>query len=519
MKIGELQQKKLWYRDVLGEGNYACAGSTYANRRGIPLKSGIVRISVTQDDFKTEINPFTHNINSTSVRSDRQVFKMVTDKKGTKKRVFSHWAEVSRVSTALQNFIISNKVAHFAGGGIWMSNEVIGSDKEFSALKSEYDTAGIHYAWRQVIKSLFYTCDAAIYQYVENKEVKWQVFSALKGDTLYPSIDREGNAVFARKFTYQGKDAMQIFTKGWVELWTQDDKEEKKNEEWYNRWFKGFFDKDKTGRKSEDGWSQVYRKKNQLPDRLAVTYLRIEELPSAIVQLAIESIEDVLSDFSEEAKMYAYQIMFIKGKVKTLPSPTTRGKVLAATGENDDAKILSPADSSDIVKILMEKLESSVFRDSNSVYLTPDMIKGSDVATASLRLLFAPQIQWCEDMQAHVFLELKEMMGIFKMLVGKATGKVSAFEKLKISVGMDVWIPENEKEAIEITTMKVYAGLMSRKAGISEIDNKHPDEEAQMTKEAKEKAELSNIGKEDKAIGEEVIKKAVEPKVDNKATS
>lgn len=519
MKIGELLQKKQWTRKIRSDEYAGIEMDLMHRKRGIPLKNGVIDITLTQEDFDCETNPFTHNINSALAKSNRKVYKQVKDKNGKSTRKFSHYAEVFRVALGLQEFIISTKVSHASGAGIWMSNETPEFRPSFEILQSMYDIVGMDYAWVNIMKSLLNTCDAAIYQYRDGDEVKWEVFSHLKGDTLYPSVDINGNPVFAREFSYRGKRAVQVFTLDSIETWTQDDKDEAREDTWMNRWLKAFIKGEMPKKKSEDGWTRLTYTPNQLPNRLPVTYFRIEELPSACVQSAIASIEDVLSDFGEEAKMYAYQSLFLKGRVKSTPSPTSRGKIYIASGDNDDAKTLDPSNSSDIVKILLDKLEKEVFRTSKTVYLTPEMIKGSDVATASLRLLFAPQVQWCQLLYADIYKGMREMMNTFKLLTGQAKGKPSDFSKLIISVGMDAWIPENEKELVEVTTAKVYAGLMSKVAGRTEIGNKYSDEEERIKNEAKEKMELVAVGRENRLgsranVQEE--KDPNEPKVDNK---
>ena len=67
MKIGELLQKKQWTRKIRSDEYAGIEMDLMHRKRGIPLKNGVIDITLTQEDFDCETNPFTHNINSAQI--------------------------------------------------------------------------------------------------------------------------------------------------------------------------------------------------------------------------------------------------------------------------------------------------------------------------------------------------------------------------------------------------------------------------------------------------------------------
>ena len=85
---------------------------------------------------------------------------------------------------------------------------------------------------------------------------------------------------------------------------------------------------------------------------------------------------------------------------------------------------------------------------------------------------------------------VKELMEVFKRLVGKVEGSPSEYNDLRLSVGLDVWVPQNEAERIKNELDQVYARTKSRSAAMQDIGNQHLNDEKKIIDEWIEELDL-----------------------------
>ena len=100
-----------------------------------------------------------------------------------------------------------------------------------------------------------------------------------------------------------------------------------------------------------------------------------------------------------------------------------------------------------------------------------------------------------------------------------------------LSVGQEIWIPQNEKELVEIETSKVYAKVKSRRAAMDDLGNEHigdyEEVNAETEKDLDMKARIPAIAKAEvekeygttmsEVIEVEENKNPNAPKIDNNA--
>ncbi len=494
--ITDLMVKEKWKRRIVGD-NLSFMGIDPHRRHPIIYHNDEKFIEMTQQDFAREIDVNTQNVFLHTDLVPRPVFREGKDSEGNPTIEIDHFEDVCRVALGLQEYIVRTKTGHYAGEPLWFGNESGEKyDTQFDSLASHWDSSGMDLGYYDVIRSTFRTCDGAIYQYIDGKEVKFKVFSYLYGDTLYPTKDENGEDVLIRKYTYQGKTAVDLYTKDYVEMWLLNGKDDK-DEKWWKRWVSWLVDGGSVT--TEDGYKRVYRKKNQL-SRLQVTYFRIEDIPSAPAQSAIERLQVGFSDMCEESRAFCYTMMFLKSSnLQTLPSPNSHGKVIVASGENDDIKMLEPADSSNIIPLQFEWLMKTISNATGTVFVTEELFtSGGEFSSTALKQLYKSEIQWCMDLQPTLFGATKEMVSIFKELVGIVEKDLESYLNMRVSVKQDVWIPQNSSEKIVDVTNMVYAGLLSRKAAAKELNLKWKGDYDVITEEMEFKA---NLGKDDSNTG------------------
>ncbi len=151
--------------------------------------------------------------------------------------------------------------------------------------------------------------------------------------------------------------------------------------------------------------------------------------------------------------------------------------------------------------------------------------------------MFTSEIQDAQAFWIKIVPQVRYAVEVFKALVAKAEGN-GDFTKIRTFVQQRIWVPQNTAEQVDNTTKLVYAGILSKKDGASEVDLQYPDSEEQIRKEQEEelyrktfipkKAEadaIEQFGLTDTAndvvvdkVEENPGEKANKPKVNNQAS-
>lgn len=470
---------------------------------------GVTEQLLTQENFMRENSPLAHDINSRFM-SMRPVYDVeevtVTDADGNIKtepqwRVVG-FDPVETVRFALQKRINLSKAAFMAGNGFWISHEDKNHD-DATLLSSWKDSAGLDLAWLELVQSCFLTGDGAIYQYVQNNQLKFHVFSYLKGDTLFPDYDENRNFVLYRLYTLRGKRAVDIYSTTSIQTWIEGDKEESKEQNWLSR-FGGWFRKGLdwgSSKLSEDGWRCVSDTKVQTPDGMnPVVYWRIDDIPSGIANADISALEKAASFVADGVKSVSQPILFLKAtNIESLPEQDSTGKRIGVKGAVDeiaaaDAKFLVPPDLSNIATIDLSNKEKSIRLSTLSVDITPEIFRSSDPSSASIKLLFSDTLIWCKNMFVQFYPGLCDLVEVFKALVAKIEiGKGKGGESIasmRTSCGCEFWIPQNDSEMLKRELDQVAYRVKSRKAAMSDIGSQHMEDYEQILKEWREELDL-----------------------------
>lgn len=476
MNVGDyidLSKKKPWRRRVYDESSTG-GGHTYRN--------------MTQDDFLDEVNSAAHDINSPRL-ARRPIYGPTgeKDKNGKAKWAIVGYDTIETVPVGKQQEIISKKISHFAANGFWSSSESKGEDYEerFSTLQSWMDIAGLKTAFLEVITSTFRTGDGAIYLYQADDEddpIKYEVYGYEEGSVLFPRTKFDGTKSLARKYCFDGHSAVDIFTPQTRETWMMLD--EKDDD------YRTFVREGETPEKSEDGYTLVRRQDAQAGSRLCqCIYFRVSDIPTGVAQLSIEKLEGAKTYVGEHLKGSTMPVMFVKAeKLSSLPPSNIANRTIGAKGTADslahaDAKFLAPPDASNIADLHIGGLESDIRDTCLSVKIDPEIIKQGSDSSATMKILYAPEIQWAQIHWPEIYKSTKELMLVFKALVGKVEQDVEGYDNLRVSVGQNIFIPQNEKEMLEMETDAVYARIKSRKAAMVDSGNTHRNDWEQTNKE------------------------------------
>lgn len=446
---------------------------------------------MTQEDFLNEVYPAAHAINSPML-SRRPIYGELStkDKNGKPKWGIVGYDEVESTPIPKQQEIISKKVSHFAGDGFWVSSESEGeeNEKRFGKITSWIDIAGLKAGYIAVINSAMHTGDGALYVYQDDDAedpIKYEVYGYEEGSVLYPSEDLDGKKTLARRYTFNGHDAVDLFSAETIETWMKIEPGQDPD-----------ITLPKYSVKSADDWVLVRRKAGQAGNLCQCIYFRFEDIPTGPVQGTIERLEGARTYVGEHLKGTAMPILFVKAeKLTSLPPSKFANRTIGVKGTTDslshaDAKFLAPPDASNIADMHIDGLEDSIRSGALSVKIDPEVIKQGSDSSATMRILYAPEVQWAQIHWPEIYKSVKQLMLVFKALVGKVEGEASEYAALRISVGQNIWIPQNAAEALKMELDAVYGRIKSRKAAIQDSGNTHRGDYEQTNQEWRDELQM-----------------------------
>ena len=140
---------------------------------------------------------------------------------------------------------------------------------------------------------------------------------------------------------------------------------------------------------------------------------------------------------------------------------------------HSDAKFLAPPDASNTATIHLKNLWDNIVRTCMSVFVEPDVLKQGADSSTTIKIMFAPEIQWCQNIWPQFFKGVRDIMTIMKALVGAMENDVKGYEALRTSVGPNVWMPQNIAEQVKNECDQVYARIKSREAAMEDLGSQH----------------------------------------------
>lgn len=496
MKLSVNFQKDPWLRRVHPDNAMTRFSLNY--KPYIPSSREDSYVQLFASDFLNELSPAAHQINSRYM-STRPIWKNTGEKdaNGKEKWEIDGYDELESIALGWQQFICGNKIAHMTGaGGFKVCNETTDFDS-FEALSSWMDQVGFQDAFTEAV---FY-CERAgdsgiLFTQTSDGDIEWDVYAYEKGHTIYPQIDEDGRPVYYITYLKEGKPMCDVISTRYIEKWVKADPDNQDNVPFFNKLWRRFA-KQGGMEKSDDGYILVNRKDAQCGiDLCQFIYFRVPDTSWGPVQLSIEEHENAASYVANEVKDSAFPLLILKAeKTTSLPPTEMNGKTIAIKGTADalahsDVKFESPADASNIATVHFNELNNNIMRASQSVIISPEIMKqGADSSTA-IKILFRPEIEWCKARWIFYNKPARQMVKVFKTLAGKAEGNISKYADLRTSIWQEIWIPQNEQEQNQMIIDKVYARVLSRKAALNELGSQYKGDYAQIDKEWREEIDM-----------------------------
>ncbi|MDR1652498.1 MAG: phage portal protein [Prevotellaceae bacterium] len=381
------------------------------------LKKGRQAAEPNIELYVSQINPYKHNVFDKEKRPDKKVrvsnpqsdkkALQVTKSDSSNEGSFKY-VPVARVALAIQKLIVKRAVAFTFGNPVMLNCEPK-NDAEAAVLKAVnavlFDTKARSLN-RQIAREIFSATETAELWYPVEKpanygfqskfKLRTAIFSVEKGDKLFPYFDPTGDMVaFSREYQIEDQTKNK---KRYFETYTDTE---------HYIWVYG-----------GDNWTLLdgYPKNNAI-GKIPVIYGAQPNVEWADVQVLIERLETLLSNFSDTNDYHAAPKIIVKGKIKGFAEKGETGAILQLEGDNPDARYLEWSQAPESVRLEIDTLLRMIYTITQTPDISFDTVKGiGAVSGIALKLLF---------MDAH--LKVQEKMEIFDDYLQRRISIIKSF--------------------------------------------------------------------------------------------
>lgn len=404
--------------------------------------------------FSNELEPLKHEVFNKIKRPDKKV-RIDNDEIGHTENVIQVSGEggeqvafrpepVARIALSIQKLIVKRAVSFIFGNPVILDSDPSDESQKLVLKAIErvlYDVKEKSLN-RKVARNLFSCTEVAelwypvesmsnIYGFDSKFKLRCAVLSPLLGDTLYPYFDESGDMVaFSREFSLtDGKTSRKYF-----ETYT-----ETKQYQWIQ---------------DTDGWDIVegYPKENPI-GKIPVVFGNQEQTEWADVQILIERLETLMSNFADTNDYHAAPKIFVKGQLTGFSKKGESGGILEGDSESD-AKYLAWENAPESVKLEIETLMKMIYTITQTPDISFDAVKGiGTVSGIALKLLFMDAHLKVADHQ-EVFDEyLQRRLNIIKAFIGKFNVQLGeAASNLQVEPIITPYMIKDEAAEIKIWT-------------------------------------------------------------------
>lgn len=453
--IRKLLKKKVFVRAAASTVMPAMSAvNTSVNEYFEAIAPNLRQQRITQDKFLAELDPRSHDINNKTLYPDKTV-------KGDDGTITI--TEIARVSVSLQVTIATKQCVH-----LWAKHPKFtskrGSNPDLFARFKEYWTErNAQSALYLMAKAALTTGDGAICFFMNNGKLSYKNWSYKEGDMLIPIYKSNGVDLdkFVRRYYSipegkdQAVDTIDIYSDKTYTQLQQDG----------SKWIVS--EPEKT-----HGFSQI-----------PIAYHREPDVAWGAGQDLIDKIERLLSDVRESNAYFAFGIMFLAGDdINVLPPKTSQGKVITSTDSQSSAKLLEQNDMSGAIKFEYEQYTKQLYRNTGTVIIDPEILKGGDQSGAYIKNLYNDAIQYAMDAKPRWQPALEKIVSIVKEALELEDGDL-AFRELVIISDPDIYVPMNVAEETRLVNESLVAGSVSVETASQNNIFATPDEYSRIKEE------------------------------------
>lgn len=414
------------------------------------LKSKRIIQQPDKAKYKKELDPMAHDVFDRVKRPDKKV-KVDPEELNDDNSVQSESGgengkyrieKVARIALAIQKLIVKRAVSFIFGNAVTLdaNPEDDNQKKVLKALKRVLYDNKEKSLNRKVARNMFSCTEVAeIWYPVEKKnntygfdsehKIRCTIVSPLLGDTLYPYFDEYGDLVaFSREYQV----VVDQKTSNYFETYTDQ-------HHWL--WVSG---------------SNGYDLCEGYPEEIAIGKIPVvfgcqPQVEWNDVQVLIDRLEKLLSNFADTNDYHASPKIFISGEIKGFSKKGEAGGIIE--GEEDSkAEYLSWANAPESVKLEIETLFKSIWMITQTPDISFDAMRGiGNIATQTLKLLFMDAHLKVADHQ-EVFDEyLQRRINIVKAYIGMMSVPLKgAAENLQVEPVIEPYIIKDEAAELKI---------------------------------------------------------------------
>jgi len=450
------------------------------------LKTG--RDSDAPDIAKAEkgLDPLKHDVFDYTKRPDK-IVKVDVEDGGTKvittddPETSTRREPVARIAISIQKLIVKRAVSFLFGNEVALDAEAENDNQKLvlKAMKRILYDVKSKSLNRRLARTVFSSTEAAELWYPVEKlhkdygfsskfKLRATIFSPLKGDELYPYFDDSGDMVaFSRAF----KQTKNGVTKRFFETYTDE-------EHWLWEY-------------ASEGVIVVEGYPKQIAiGKIPVIYARQPQLEWEDVQVLIDRLEKLLSNFADTNDYHASPKIFVKGHIEGFSKKGEAGAILEGD-ENSEAQYLAWQNAPESVKLEIETLLNLIYTLTQTPDISFENVKGiGAVSGVALKLLFMDAHLKAED-KKEVFDEfMQRRINVIKAFIGKFdTGLANDCDTLMIEPEITPYMIDDDRANIDlIVAANGGKPIISQKksVGLSGLVNDAEAEFEQIQEEAKQ---------------------------------
>lgn len=384
------------------------------------------------DKMDSEYNPLQHLIFDEIYRPD----KKVVESEGKAART----EFVSRICVPAQKLIVSRAASFlFANEPILKATTKTQQEKDivYAAKKVQNENKSHNRNMHIARLVMRYTEAAECWYAVEGKntnenygfktkfKLRQRLFSTENGDILFPLFDEyEDLVAFSREYKVIEEDSK---TTTYFETWMED--------KYY------LF-------KKEETWALEYSQDNPL-GKIPIVYIRQPYVEWADVQVLIERLEKLLSNFADTNDYHGSPKIFVKGKILGFSKKGESGAIIEGDSDSS-AQYLAWPYAPESIKLEIETLLRLINSGTQTPDISFDSIKGLNPSGVALELLFMDAHLKVYDKKEIFGNMLQRRLSIIKSFIGMMnTGLKATADEMVLTAEIVPYIINDEKALID----------------------------------------------------------------------
>lgn len=424
---------------------------------------------VSLDEIQAQLDPNEHAIFDKTKRPD----KLVKREKGKAldgKPIIEETTEsVNRIAIAYQPLIVNRTVGFVLGNPVTLQADADGPQEEelLAMIEKVWEDNKLQYKDRKVARTLFSETEVAEVWYFDEDPDYWEkdnltlrpkvtVLTPSEGNKLIPKFDKYGDlTMFAREYSrVDFVDGEEVNVEV-LEIWTKE--------------------KYILLEKLDD--IEIVENKVNLIGKIPVIYYS-QPLPEwSLVQIMIERLESLISDFGDTNAYFGSPMVFVEGVITGFAEKGEQGKVLQGE-KGSKAEYLSWDSAPEAIKLEIETLIELIHTCTQTPNISFSQMKGlGNLSGVALKLMFLDAHMKAEDKIEQIGEMFQRRLNLIKTMCAIADISLEeARKKLNVAPVFKPYLPRNEKEEMETLTMGAGGAVMSKRtameynAYVSDVD-------------------------------------------------